>query len=94
MIVKEPLWGKSCESRVDQHRSFAKRGLASLLGWALQQKKRMLLENVPSQINLGKVPVLSPTSCRGQGKEGASKQGSKTIKLMRKPCTFLQYNPL
>lgn len=54
----------------------------------------MLLENVPSQIRLSKVTVLSPTSRGGGGREGAPKQGSKTIKLMRKPCTFLQYKPL
>lgn len=55
LIAKESWWGKCCERRMAQPGArLASEGLCS-------PEKRMLLENMPSRIFLGKVAVLSPT---------------------------------
>ena len=53
LIAKEPSWGKSCESRVDQRGGFARRGFASALGGALQPREENAVGKRPQPNTFG-----------------------------------------
>ena len=60
---------------MDQREGFARRGFAPASGGAWQPRRKMLSENLPRQIRLGKATVLSP-----EGEEGKVPQ-NKAVKL-------------